>query len=202
MKKIEQYLPRLRVVGCALIVLLAVGSCASKPKGPPESVDNICTIFAERPEWRATVEASALRWGAPVDVQMAILWQESGFRPKARAPKRYLAGFVPWGRASSAYGYAQAIDGTWDWYRQETGNRGARRSDFEDAADFVGWYMAKTLVLNNVPMRDAYHQYLNYHEGHTGYRRGDWQNKDWLKAAANRVASQAALYRMQLASCP
>ncbi len=201
-RTIEQYLPRFRVVGCALLLALTIGSCASRPQGPPERVDNICAIFAERPDWREAVEASALRWGAPVDVQMAILWHESRFRPKAKPRKTYLAGFIPWGRQSSAYGYAQAIDGTWDWYRKETGNRHARRTDFADAADFVGWYMAKTLVLNRVPMSDAYRQYIAYHEGHTGFRRGDWRGKAWLKTVAARVADQAARYRAQLAACP
>ena len=206
-RTIGQYLPRIGLprfgfVGWALLLALVLGSCASRPKPPPDSVDNICAIFAERPDWRKAVEASALRWGAPVHVQMAILWHESRFRPRARPPKKYLAGFVPWGRQSSAYGYAQAIDSTWEWYRRETGNRRAKRTDFEDAADFVGWYMAKTLVLNGVPMNDAFRQYLAYHEGHTGFRRGDWRSDENLKRVAGRVAAQAARYRAQLATCP
>ena len=33
-------------------------------------------------------------------------------------------GFIPWRRPSSAYGYPQAKDDTWDWYIRKTGNRG------------------------------------------------------------------------------
>lgn len=201
MIKIEQWFRDILPVAGAVMVALALGSCASRPADPPRAQDDICGIFAERPGWRDAVIASALRWGAPVEVQMAIMWQESSFRGEARPPKRYALGFIPTGRASSAYGYAQAIDGTWDWYRRETGNRGADRDRFEDAADFVGWYMAKTLTLNGVLMNDAFKQYIAYHEGHTGYDRGDWQSKIWLQKAASRVASQAMIYRGQLAGC-
>lgn len=201
MSTIGQWIPALRPVVRALVLALIVGSCASAPKGPPRAVNNICAIFDERPDWREAVVASAMRWGAPAEVQMAILWQESGFRAEARPPKRYALGFIPVGRASTAYGYPQAIDGTWEWYRRETGNRGADRDDFEDAADFVGWYMAKTAELNGVPMFDAFSQYLNYHEGHTGFRRGDWRGKPGLQRVATRVADQAVRYRGQLRRC-
>lgn len=201
MKPVGQLHPALRPIVGALAVALLVGSCASTPKGPPQVVNDICAIFHERPKWRDAVVDSARRWGAPVEVQMAILWQESGFRAEARPPKRYALGIIPAGRVSSAYGYPQAIDGTWDWYRRETGNRGADRDDFEDAADFVGWYMAKTVEMNGIQMFDAFNHYLNYHEGHVGYRRGDWQQKAWLRAAASRVAAQAVRYRGQLRQC-
>jgi len=201
MIKIEQWFAYLRPLAGAMILALAVGSCSSTPSGPPSAANDICAIFDERPAWREAVLASAIRWGAPIEVQMAIIWQESGFRAEARPPKRYFLGLIPRGRASSAFGYAQAIDGTWDWYRRETGNRGADRDDFEDAADFVGWYMAKTLVSNGVLMHDAFRHYLAYHEGHAGYRRGDWQSKGWLQSSAGRVADQASLYRGQLQRC-
>ncbi|MDA1077172.1 MAG: lytic transglycosylase [Proteobacteria bacterium] len=178
-----------------------MGSCSSTPSGPPSAQDDICAIFAERPGWRDAALASAIRWGAPVEVQMAIIWKESSFRSEARPRKRYALGLIPWGRISSAYGYAQAIDSTWDWYRSESGNSGADRDDFEDASDFVGWYMGKTLVTSQILMHDAFNHYLAYHDGHTGFKRGDWKNKDWLRAVATQVADQAARYRGQLRSC-
>lgn len=201
MRTIGQWSPVRRRLAGALLLALAVGSCASAPKGPPQAAGDLCAIFDERPDWREAVLASALRWGAPAEVQMAILWHESGFRAEARPPKRYALGFIPAGRVSSAYGYPQAVDGTWDWYRRDTGNRGADRDDFADAADFVGWYMAKTAELNGVPMFDAFSHYLNYHEGHAGYRRGDWRAKPGLQQVASRVAQQALRYRSQLGQC-
>lgn len=187
----------------AALLALCVASCGSSGNysGPPKAQGDICAIFAERPDWQDAMEASAVKWSAPIDVQMAIIWRESSFRAQARPPKTYIAGIVPTGRVSSAYGFAQAIDGTWDWYMKDTGNRGADRDDFEDAADFVGWYMTRTVRSNGVRMQDAFNQYLNYHEGHAGYRRGGWKNKAWLKKAANQVANQAEKYRGQLRRC-
>ena len=201
MIKTEQWFTYVRPAVGALALALAVGSCSSSPSGPPRAQDDICAIFAERPGWRQAVYDSAVRWGAPVEVQMAIIWKESSFRGKVRPPKRYALGVIPWGRASSAYGFAQAIDGTWEWYKRDSGNSGADRDDFDDAADFVGWYMAQTLMTNGILMHDAFNQYLAYHEGHTGFQRGDWRAKRWLQNAATRVADQAVRYRGQLRQC-
>ncbi|MBK0401294.1 lytic transglycosylase, partial [Limibaculum sp. M0105] len=86
-------------------------------------------------------------------------------------------------------------------YRKDTGRSGADRDDFDDAADFVGWYMAKSRSSNGLDMNDAFNHYLAYHEGHTGYRRGSWRSKSWLVGAANQVALQANRYRSQLQGC-
>ncbi len=201
MRAIGQWITAKRSVVGVLGLALIVGSCSSSPERPPRTVDDICAIFEERPEWRDAVLDSARRWGAPVEVQMAIMWHESRFRAEARPPKRYTLGVIPAGRLSSAYGYPQAVDGTWEWYREETGNGGAVRHDFEDAADFVGWYMAKTAELNSVPMFDAFRHYLNYHEGHTGFRRGDWRGSQALQRVATGVADRAVRYRGQLRRC-
>lgn len=185
------------------LLALALGSCAS---GPDESVapraqHDLCALFVERPGWQEAAERSAKKWGAPVELVMAIMWRESAFMSQARPPKRYALGIIPAGHESSAYGFAQAIDGTWDWYRRETGSRGADRDDFAAAADFVGWYHAKTVATNGISPHDAYAHYLNYHEGHAGYRREGWRKKPWLLDAATAVATQTARYRGQLSRC-
>ena len=169
--------------------------------GPPTRQDDICAIFDQRPHWRDAVYASARKWGAPVPVQMAIIWRESSFRSKVRPPAKVFMG-VATGHISSAYGFAQAIDGTWEWYRRETGNARADRTDWRDATDFVGWYMAKSFASNGIGMHDAFNQYLAYHEGHTGHRNGSFRAKPWLTEVAAKVAGQAARYRGQLRLCP
>ncbi|MCB2130933.1 MAG: lytic transglycosylase, partial [Rhodobacteraceae bacterium] len=67
------------------------------------------------------------RWGVPVAVQMATIYQESKFIGNAKTPRKFALGVIPMGRQSSAFGYSQAIDGTWDDYRAATGRRGASR---------------------------------------------------------------------------
>lgn len=185
-----------------VVFLGLMNSCSSGgSSAPPSNQDNLCSIFEQRPDWRGAVQASARKWGAPIPVQMAIIWKESSFRGAVRPPKKYILGIIPNGNISSAYGYAQAIDGTWDWYRRDTGNSGADRTDFRDAADFVGWYMAKSQSSNGIGMNDTYNQYLAYHEGHAGHRRGTHNNKRWLIGVASKVADQAVRYRGQLRSC-
>ena len=117
------------------------------------------------------------RWGIPVSVQMATIFQESKFIGNARTPYRYSLGVIPMGRQSSAYGYSQALDATWDEYRSDTGRRGARRDDIEDATDFIGWYMAQSSEDLGISQSDASNQYLAYHEGRTGFARGSYRSK-------------------------
>ena len=183
---------RLRgALAAAFCAVLA--SCGGGPEHSeaPKHQHDVCAIFDQRPGWREAVEASADKWGAPVPVQMAIIWRESSFRADVRPP----------GRVSSAYGFSQAIDGTWEWYQEATGNSSADRTDWEDATDFVGWYMSRSQNSNGIGMHDAYNQYLAYHEGHAGHRRGSYRAKAWLVAVAERVAAQAARYRGQLRNC-
>lgn len=132
---------------------------------------------------------------------MAIMYQESSFRHNAQPPRRYLLGFIPWGRVSTAYGYAQAKDETWADYKREAGSMFASRDNFGDALDFMGWYMDKTQRVNGTSKWDAYAQYLNYHEGWGGYRNGSHKRKAWLLRTAATVQSRAERFGAQYRSC-
>ena len=181
---------------------LGLAACASTPSGPPRDQSDICGMLEDRDSWGDALADAERKWGAPPHVVMAIIWKESSFRADARTPRKYtFFGLIPNGRVSSAYGYSQALDGTWEWYQDDTGNGWADRDDFDDSVDFIGWYMTKTRRSNGLAMTDAYSQYLAYHEGHTGYRRGNWKSNDWLKGAASKVSRQAARYERQLAGC-
>ena len=186
----------------ALLLVLALTACSNASQGPPSRAENACEIKRERPSWFKAMEKTEKRWGAPVPVQLATFYQESSFEPRARTPRTYALGFIPTGRVSSAYGYAQAIDGTWEWYQDETGRNYAKRHKFHDASDFMGWYMAKTVKTNGVHPNDAYRQYLAYHEGHSGYARGSYNSKAWLQNVAAKVQRRADTYAEQLRYCP
>ncbi len=157
----------------------------------------------ERPHWFRAMRETEARWGVPVHVQLATISRESSFVADAR-PTRRERRFIFFTREvprSSAYGYAQAINGTWEWYQRETGRYRASRTNFADAADFIGWYMAKTQQRNGIPVHDAYNQYLAYHEGHTGYARGSYGRKGWLTPVARDVQNWANRYEAQLRTC-
>ena len=167
----------------------------------PRNLDNACAIVAERPAYLRAMQKSERRWGIPIHVQMATIHQESKFIGDARTPHRYALGIIPIGRQSSAYGYSQALDGTWDEYRKKTGNRRARRDNISDATDFMGWYMNDSARMLGISKYDAASQYLAYHEGRQGFSNGSHRNKSWLMGVAGKVNARAELYRMQLASC-
>lgn len=184
-----------------LILLLLLTACSGGSEDPPRNIEDACAIREARPNWYRAMQATERRWGVPVEVQMATFYQESSFQPRAKTPRTYFLGFIPTGRVSTAYGFAQAIDGTWDWYRSETGRRGAKRHRFQDASDFMGWYMSKATQDLGILPADAYNHYLAYHEGHRGYARGTYNGKAWLQNTAARVDARAARYREQLRYC-
>lgn len=182
-------------------VLLIVASCGSRDFSAPRNLDDACALATERPQYFRAMQQAERRWSVPVPVQMAIIHAESRFIGDARTPYRWAAGVIPMGRQSSAFGYSQALDRTWEEYQAETGNRRARRDDIRDATDFIGWYSQKSLERNGIPLHDARNLYLAYHEGHTGYARGSYRAKGWLMNVADNVAMRAIMYDQQLRSC-
>lgn len=184
-----------------LLAALTLSGCA----GTPTNTDNVCAVFDQRGgwfnNWYKYAKNTEKEYGVPVPVLMATIYKESGFNAKARPPRTKLLGFIPWKRPSSAYGYPQALDGTWDWYRKETGRRGADRDNFKDAVRFVGWYHYQSYKKNGVARNDTYNLYLNYYAGHGGYARGTWKNNKWMKGAAQRTASMANRYEQQMQGC-
>ena len=184
-----------------ILLLFLLTSCGGGYKVEPERLNNACSIVRERPEYLRAFRETERRWGVPVHVQMATMYQESKFVSNARPPYRYVLGIIPMGRQSTAFGYSQALDGTWDEYRAKTRNRWARRDRIDDAADFMGWYMSASNRSLNIPLTDARNQYLAYHEGRTGYRRGSHRKKDWLLRVSSNVQSRASMYQQQLVRC-
>ena len=191
--------------GLALAVIAIfgfLGACSGGEK-PPSTVVDACRMQSERPQWFQAMKRTEAKWGVPVSVQLATIARESSFRHDAQPTKRIGSGWfsreVP---RSSAYGYAQALEGTWDDYRAATGQRGADRDDFADSSDFIGWYMNGAARVNGVPLHDTYNQYFAYHEGKAGYARGSYRKKAWLPPVARDVEAWATLYERQLAYCP
>lgn len=185
----------------AAILLAFLASCGGGNFSAPRYLDNACAIVAERPQYFRAMKDTERKWGVPVPVLMAIIHQESKFVGNARTPHRFALGIIPMGRQSSAYGYSQALDGTWDEYRDDQNHRGARRDRIDDATDFMGWYLTESREKLGLSLGDAQSQYLAYHEGRTGYARGSHNGKPWLIEVAARVGSRAANYSDQLATC-
>ena len=166
-----------RYLRLAILVLLV--SCGGDRRAP-SNLNDACAILDERPKYLKSLQRTEDRWGVPVAVQMATIYQESKFIGNARTPHEYALGIIPLGRQSSAYGYSQALDATWDWYETSTGRWGADRDDFGDSIDFIGWYNDQSYRRNGIDRADTYSLYLAYHEGHGGYSRASYRSRPWL----------------------
>ena len=184
-----------------LSVLLLLAACGGGKYTAPQNLDDACAIVRERPKYLSAMRRTEARWGVPVYVQMAVIHQESKFIGDAKTPFRYTLGIIPMGRQSSAYGYAQALDDTWEEYKRDTRNRGADRRDIHDATDFMGWYMNGSTRRLGISPGDAQSHYLAYHEGRTGFARASYRGKPWLMTVAANVGVRAEVYRQQLAAC-
>lgn len=189
----------MKIVGAGLVLGLA--GCGSAPR----NIDNVCAVFEQQDgwidNWQRASKAASKRHGIPVPVLMATIRKESGYQSDARPPRQYYLGFIPGKRASSAYGYAQALDGTWDQYRREAGGFGSSRDDFEDAVDFVGWYHAKTASKFGLDPNDAFNLYLAYYSGWSAYAKGSWRSNAGLQKTARDTAAMAQNYSAQMQRC-
>ena len=177
-----------------LILFLAVG-CSSIPT----NTSNSCSIFKERYFWYKHAKKSELKWGTPIYIQLAIIKWESGFDWLAKPPRQKIFKIVPYKRPSSSFGYSQAIKGTWEQYKKETGNKLATRARFKDSVDFIGWYTSKTKSMLNISQEDAVKQYVAYHEGWGNYKYYK-KNKKVINLA-KRVEKQSLIYKKQLSQC-
>lgn len=184
-----------------LLLLLAACGGGSSQFSAPRDLDNACAIVRERPQYYRAMQATERKWGIPIHVQMATIHQESKFIGNAQTPHRYALGVIPMGRQSSAYGYSQALDGTWEEYQEDQRRRSARRDRIADATDFMGWYMDQSTQRLGISKSDAQGQYLAYHEGRTGYARQSYLGKPWLVEVAAKVQSRSQMYAQQLSGC-
>ena len=195
-------LDRLRGMGAGLvaILLLALVVAGCTPSVPDRQQD-LCAVFHQHPDWFDYAREAEDTWDVPIHILMAFVHHESSFRSDARPPRKYVLWIIPWGRVSSAKGYAQAQDPAWEDYTNERGSFWRSRSDMEDALDFIGWYNHGTSRELGIAKTDAHNLYLAYHEGRAGYRRGSYKAKPALKRIAKRVAETASRYEAQLKHC-
>ncbi len=192
------YWYRQPILAVMLVVAVALSGCISS--SPPKRTDNVCKIFQQKSKWYKHTYRAVKKWRVDGAVLLAIMRQESGFNANAKPKRKRLFG-IPLKRPSSAFGYPQALDGTWKLYRKSTNNFFAQRDSFADAIDFIGWYVAQSRKQLKISPRDGYRNYLAYHEGWNGYERATYKRKKWLLLVAKRIENQANQYREQLKSC-
>ena len=124
---------------------------------------------------------------------------ESDFDWLAKPGRTKIFKIIPYKRPSSSFGYSQAVKGTWKQYKSETGNKFATRTRFKDSVDFIGWYTNKTEQILKISKKDAFKQYIAYHEGWGNYK--NYRKKQKVILLANKVKVQSNKYRSQLKKC-
>ena len=149
--------------------------------------------------WFKHANKSEKKWGTPVYLQLAIIKMESDFDWFAKPPRQKIFKVIPYKRPSSSFGYSQAVNGTWEQYKKETGNKFAVRTRFKDSVDFIGWYTNKTEKILKISKKDAFKQYIAYHEGWGNYK--NYKNNKKVINLAKRVEKQSDLYKKQLSEC-
>mgnify|MGYP003692689341 FL=1 len=193
---IRLYLNMSKLRNYFLILIVAfITSCSSIPK----NTSNSCSIFNEKYLWYKHAKKTEQKWGTPIYIQLAIIKMESDFDWLAKPPRQKLFKIIPYKRPSSSFGYSQAVKGTWEQYKNETGNKLATRTRFKDSVDFIGWYTDKTESLLKISKKDAFRQYLAYHEGWGGYK--DYKNNQKVIGLAKKVEKQSNKYKSQLQDC-
>ena len=162
---------------------------------------NSCVIFEGKRNWYKATKKSYDKWNAPIALQLAIINQESSFQQFAKPKRKKIFGLIPAGRPSTAFGYAQVTNPTWDWYKSSTNKNNASRANFKDVTDFIGWYSDQTSKMLGIKKHDFYNQYLAYHEGHGGWKKKSFKSKKWLIEVAKKVESNGNKYNIQLKEC-
>ena len=182
-------------INLLFVILFFISACSSIPS----NTSNSCSIFNERYLWFKHASKSEKKWGTPVYLQLAIIKMESDFNWLAKPQRQKIFKIIPYKRPSSSFGYSQAVKGTWDQYKKETGNKLATRSRFKDSVDFIGWYTNKTEKILKISKKDAFRQYLAYHEGWGNYK--NYRKNQKVIALAKKVKLQSDKYKKQLKTC-
>ena len=179
----------------SILLIIFIAGCSSIP----QNTSNSCSIFNERYLWYKHAKKTEQKWGTPIYIQLAIIKMESDFDWLAKPARQKIFKVIPFKRPSSSFGYSQAVKGTWEQYKKETGNKLATRVRFKDSVDFIGWYTNKTESILKISKKNAFKQYLAYHEGWGNFKYYK-KNKKVIRLA-KKVQKQSNIYKNQLSKC-
>ena len=187
-----------RLLKLVSILFIFVIACTSNQQ---INTADSCIIFDQKKNWYKSTKKTYEKWETPIALQLAIINQESSFNQFAKPERKKFLGIFPGSRPSTAFGYAQVTNPTWEWYKTKTGNNNASRANFSDVTDFIGWYTTQSKNIIGISKKDFYNQYLAYHEGQGGWKKKSYLKKKWLIEVAKNVERNAKMYNNQLKDC-
>ena len=180
-----------------LVILFFLTACSTVPKYP----QNACKIFGQNYLWYKSIKKSSKTYDVPIYIILAFVNKESSFNRWAKPPRTKLFKIIPYKRPSSSFGYSQAVNKTWELYKNETNSPLALRTRFKDSVMFIGWYIRKTNKINKIPKNDSYRQYLNYYLGWGSYANKVYKTDKKAIIFAKSVEKQSKIYKSQLREC-
>ena len=83
---------RYKNIAISILASFLLFGCVSVPK----NVANVCDIFSEKYFWFKSALATEKKWGAPIELQMAIVKRESGFDWLAKPERTKIFKIIPW----------------------------------------------------------------------------------------------------------
>lgn len=179
------------------LLLLALAGCATAPPSNPE---NICAIFREKPDWHDAALKVQKKWGAPVPVPMAMMYQESSFKHDAVPPRYYFLGFIP-GPRQFRLRLRPGQGRDLGRLQERCGRLGFQPRRLRRRAGFHG------LVHEQDPAHQRRVQVRRLWpipelpRGWTGYRNRSYDRKAWLKTVSQKVQARAQKFAAQYKSC-
>ena len=177
------------------VVVAIAAMLVACSEGQVDASANACQIMQDHTKWKRALEQSQKDYDVAPSVVLALIHQESKFNATAKSS------------SSTAYGYAQAINATWQSYVTTTGHSSAKRNNFKDSADFVGWYLSDLSASLDISKSNVNDLYLAYMLGYAGFKRYKNQVGPNAEAVrhqeimAQKVAEKSQAYAHQLSQC-
>lgn len=177
------------------------GSAISTRSTKTSNIENACSILRENPDWFRAAVRTDLVYGVPIHTQLAFVRHESQFVKDARPLNKNKKTMAHKKYASTAYGFSQALNGTWEQFKSEMKDNRLDRTNFGHSLEFIGWYNSKNIKSGLVRANNVSHLYLAYHEGPSGYKNKSYRKKPWLINYSKAVSETSEKYRKQLSAC-
>lgn len=156
---------------------------------------NMCALFKDNTAWYQYHKYYEQKYKVPMAITLAIIEKESGFKAHARPVKTWLIkNVIPWEYASSSYGYAQALNGSWSEFQKAHKGEYHVRSAYKSNVAFINWYLHKYADR----YKSVEDKYLIYHNGPYSNPK---KAKQSVLHYAKEVAKKANTYDKQLKQC-
>ena len=87
-----RFLKKISLILASISAISILTACSSTP---PANPNNLCSVFQEKDSWYVAAHKVHNKYNVPINVAMAIMYQESRFVDNAKPPMRYFLYVIP-----------------------------------------------------------------------------------------------------------